>query len=109
MERSRKKKYSVIQVMFVVIQLIIYHKKERVEWMVAARGQEYALPLPGKSTIHMGPFSPTLFFFIEALFRLAPLTKISVVVHGRDQTRCCYCNKGNTNTMVSHRGHYCIF
>ena len=31
--------------------------------------------------------------FIEGLFRLAPLTKNSVGVHGREQTRCGYCTK----------------
>ena len=57
-------------------------------------------PLPEKSKIYIGPFSPSggLFFFVGALFRLAPLTKNSVGFHGREQTICGYCNKGNTNT-----------
>ena len=40
----------------------------------------------------------SFFFFIEALFRLDHLIKISVGVHCREQTRCRYCNKANTNT-----------
>ena len=58
-----------------------------------------APPLPEKSKIYIGAFfSKWGHFFVGALFRLAPLTKNSVGVHGREQTICGYCNKGNTNT-----------
>ena len=68
-------------------------KRERVECM-GARKNRRSLPPPPPRKIHIGAF----FFFIEALLRLAPLTKISVGVHGHEDTRCLYCNKGNTNT-----------
>ena len=66
--------------------------------MTARKSASIGTPtLPEKSKIHIGAFSPSggLFFFVGAMFRLAPLTKNSVGVHGREQTICGYCNKGN--------------
>ena len=112
MERSRKKNYSVTEMMFVVIQLVISHKKR--EGRVHGRPQESkhrrSPPLPEKSKIYIGAFFSKWgpFFFVGALFRLAPLTKNSVGVHGREQTICGYCNKGNaqihgaSNVMFVH-------
>ena len=78
------------------------------------RPQEYNIgappPPPEKSKIHIEVTSSIVdqvgafFLCIEALFRLAPLTKNYVGVHGREQTRCGYCNKaiqihGASNVM----------
>ena len=66
-----------------------------------------ALPPPEKSKIHIGTFFSKWgpFFFIEA----CPSYKNSVGVHGREQTRCGYCNKGHTNTWcIKCNIHLCF-
>ena len=68
--------------------------------MAARKRASIGAPPPKKSKIHIGAFFYKwgLVFYFEALFRLSPLPKNSVEVHGREQTRCGYCNKGTTNT-----------
>ena len=68
-------------------------------------------PPPGKTKIHIGALFSKWgpFFFIEALFRLVSLTKNYVGIHGIEQTRCQYCNKGNTNTWYIKCNIYLCF
>ena len=59
MERFKKKKYSVTQMIFVMIQLIISHNKRVSSAWAPARGQHRRSP-SGKSKIYIEAFLPLL-------------------------------------------------